>query len=205
MRIYQGAIVLVLGFLTPLSPAQTDTSAVAAPQDEEAIHNELRAIREGLVDAVLKGDVERQLSYVHDNVVVTWQNGEVARGHQGLRDFLDRTGSEVFQGYTVLPAADELTILYGDNTGIVFGSSVPHYKLLGREFDLNNRWTATLVKENGRWLIASYHVSGNILDNPLLTVAKRGMYWVGGIALVVGLVVGMFGGKIVRRLRKTAA
>lgn len=205
MRTYQRALTLVLGFLAPVFLAPIDRSAVAAPQDEEAIHNELRAIRDGLVDAILKGDVERQLSYVHDNVVVTWQNGEVARGHEGLRDFLDRMGSKVFQGYTLPPAADELTILYGDDTGIVFGSSVPHYKLLGREFDLNNRWTATLVKENGRWLVASYHVSGNILDNPLLTFAKRGMYWVGGIALVVGLVVGMFGGKIVRRLRKTAA
>ncbi len=205
MRIHHGAIVLVWGVLTSLSLAQTDTSAVASPDDVEATHNELRALREGVTEAILNGDVERQLSYAHENIVVTWQNGEVVRGHEGLRDFLDRGAGDVFRGYTVRPTADEITILYGDDAGVVFGSSVPHYKLLGKEFDLNNRWTVTLVKENGRWLIASYHVSANILDNPVLTFAKRATYWVGGIALVVGLVVGMFGGKVVRRLRKTAA
>ena len=71
--------------------------------------------------------------------------------------------------------------------GISYGTSVGKYHVLGKQFELKNHWSATLVKENGRWVIASYHVSGNILDNPLLDVAKGYLYWVGGIALVVGL------------------
>ena len=153
-------------------------------------------MREALAKAVLEGDAEAQVAHVHENVVVTWQNNQVVRGidgPKGLKKFLQQMngGKErVFQGYKVPPTADELTILYGGDTGIVFGTSTPHYKYLGMEFDLENRWTATLVKTDGKWKIAAYHVSGNILDNPVLSIAKRAVYWAGGICLLVGLVLG---------------
>lgn len=203
MKLYL-LVLVAWGCLAPVSlGAQAERQS---PEDEEAIHNELRALREDLVDALIAGDVERQLSYAHENVVVTWQNNEVCRGHAGLREFLKRTGSEAFQGYTVSPTADELTILYDNgNTGIVFGNSVPRYKLLGKDFELNNRWTATLVREDGRWLIASYHVSANVLDNPLLNMAKQAAYWIGGIALVVGVVLGLVGRMVFRKLRRHPA
>ena len=47
-----------------------------------------------------------------------------------------------------------------------------------------------LVKENGKWLLAAYHISMNTLDNPLLTVAKRGMAVAAVVALGVGLILG---------------
>ncbi len=57
------------------------------------------------------------------------------------------SGNEkVFQGYTERPTSDEVAILPGGDTAIAFGKSVPHYKWLGLEFDLENRWTATLLK-----------------------------------------------------------
>jgi hypothetical protein len=73
------------------------------------------------------------------------------------------------------------------------------------EFDLKNRWTATLVKEDGRWLIAGYHVSANVLDNPVLDAAKTAMYWTGGITLVIGFVLGIIGSMVVRKTRLRAA
>ncbi|MEX2287413.1 MAG: nuclear transport factor 2 family protein [Planctomycetaceae bacterium] len=171
---------------------------------DEAVHDELRAMRKSLTEALTKGDIEGQLAHVHPNVVATWQNNRVVRGEDGLRKFLAEINAgnqKVFQGYTVPPEADELTILYGGDTGIAFGKSVPHYKYLGMEFDLENRWTATLVKDDGRWKIAAYHVSGNIADNPLLTVAKKSATWVGGVCLVVGIVVGSIVTMILKRKR----
>jgi ketosteroid isomerase-like protein len=206
MKVYPIVLVLAWGCLTPLSlRAQAVDATKESPDDEEAIHNELRALRTALTAAIAAGNVEQQLPHVHKNVVATWQNNEVVRGRDRLREFLGKKDSgeeRVFQGYQEPPTADELTILYGGDTGIAFGSSVPHYKILGMEFDLENRWTATLVKEDGRWLIASYHVSANVLDNPVLSIAKKAAYWSGGIALVVGIVLGMFGDIVVRKLRK---
>lgn len=185
---------LLVGALS--SPAFVQAQTTAAPDDPA--HNELRALRIQVLEAIKSGDVERTLTYVHPNLVVTWQNQEVCRGREGLRDFYNRMGKDAFRGYKVDPMPDDLTILYGGDTGISFGSSVAAYRLLGKEFEFKNRWTATLVKENGRWLLASYHVSNNTLDNPLVNTAKRALYGAGVIGLIVGLAFGL----LVARRRK---
>jgi hypothetical protein len=172
---------------------QSGAGGGAAPDEADAVHAELRALREALTKAVLEGDAETQLAHVHDNVVVTWQNNQVVRKAAGLKQFLGEMNAgddRVFRGYKSPPTADEPTILYGDDIGIAFGSSVPQYKFLGMEFELENRWTAMLVKDQGVWKLAAYHVSGNLVDNPVLNAAKKSAYWAGGISLFVGLVLG---------------
>jgi ketosteroid isomerase-like protein len=171
---------------------QSEDAADGAEADA-ATHDELRQVRDALTKAVEEGDIEAQLAHASDDVVTTWQNNEVARGPDGLRDFLkqmDSGGERVFQGYKTKPTADDRATIYGGDTAIATGTSVPHYKYLGMEFDLENRWTATLVKENDEWKIAAYHVSANVVNNPLLSAAKRALYWTGGVALVVGMVLG---------------
>src|SRR5688572_12371304 len=178
-----GALILVWCCALPVctrgdqAPAEDNK-----PEDENVIHDELRELRVALTEAVKKGDIEGQLAHVHKNIVATWQNNRVVRGADGLQAFLkemDAENKKVFRGYKVEPEADEITILHGGDTGIVFGKSVPQYHYLGMDFELENRWTATLVKERGKWKIAAYHVSGNIVDNPVLSVAKRSAYWAG--------------------------
>jgi len=94
---------------------------------------------------------------------------------------------------------DELTLLPTENTGISFGSSVEHFKLTnGRSFDLKGRWTATLIKEGGQWLVASLHVSTNIFDNVMLDMAKK--YAVR--AVVISIIAGGLVGWLVGRRRK---
>ena len=43
----------------------------------------------------------------------------------------------------------------------------------------------------GRWLLASYHISLNALDNPILDMAKRSLLWVGLGAGAAGLLLGV--------------
>jgi ketosteroid isomerase-like protein len=164
------------------------------PPKDEAVHNELRALRDGLIDAMNKGDIQRELEYMHPNVVVTWHNAEVSRGRDSVRSYLNRMLSgpnKVVSSYSATVDVDELTILYGGSTGISFGSAIEHFKLSdGRMLDLPARWSATLVKDGDKWLIASLHASDNLFDNPLLAIAKRTAYWAGGVALVVGLMAG---------------
>jgi hypothetical protein len=183
--------ILTLFAPSPLWSQEGKDKKTEQKKDDEAIHNELRVLRDGLKDAVLKGDIEKQLTYVSKNVVVTWQNGEVARGHDGLKAFLAKGGGgKIFQGYKEAPTPTELTILYGDDTGISFGTSVAKYSIAGQDFELKNHWSATVVKEDGNWVIANYHVSGNILDNPLLNAAKTYLYAFGAVALIFGLALG---------------
>jgi ketosteroid isomerase-like protein len=202
---------LTFAALLPLSangqPAEPQ-GAVAVEQGaaaDEAVHDELRALRADLVDAIVKKDYERQLTYAHEDVVVTWQNGQVVKGRDGLLKFLEEGESDVFKGYTQPPTPADLSILYGGDTAISYGTSVAHYAIAGQEFDLTNHWSATLVKEGDQWKLANYHVSANMLDNPLLNAATKALYWAGGIGLVVGLVLGMILLALLRRRGKQAA
>jgi len=166
---------------------------------EDPVHEELRGLRTRIIDAITKGDIDTVLQHVHPDVVVTWQNSEVCRGRQGLKDFFERMGRKSFKGYKIPPTPDELTIMHGADTGVSFGKTVAGYDLLGSHYEIESRWTATLVKENGQWLLAAYHISMNTLDNPLLSAAKKGIYVAGAMALVIGIFIGRILGK-----RKTA-
>ncbi len=162
---------------------------------EDMAHAELRTLRTEIIDAIVKGDIDTVIQHVHPDVVVTWQNSEVCRGRQGLKDFFEKTGKESFKGYKVPPTPDELTILHEGNTGISFGETSAQYRLLGMEYEIKSRWTATLVKVDGKWLLAAYHISMNVLDNPLLNGAKNALYPAVGLALVIGLAIGLIVGK----------
>lgn len=188
------AIPLLAAFLiaVPVLSAQTAAPNPAAPEDPA--HNELRALKAELIDAVTKGDIERVLPRLDPDVVITWQNGEVCRGREAVRAFFAKmqAGSgKTWKGYKVPPTPDALTTLYANNTvGVCYGHNVGQYYLLGKEVELPNRWTATLVKRDGQWMLASYHISMNVLDNPLLNSFKNGVWIAAAVALVIGVVLG---------------
>jgi uncharacterized protein (TIGR02246 family) len=162
-------------------------------QPEDPAHAELRALRTEVLDAITTGDIDRVLTSLHPDVVITWQNGEVNRGRDGVKAFFERMGRQAFSGYKVPPTPDELTVLHaGGAAGVSFGRSVGQFNLLGASWEFENRWTATVVKQDGRWLLTSYHVSWNALDNPLLTTAKRAVYVVAPLAFLAGLALAFY-------------
>jgi ketosteroid isomerase-like protein len=172
--------------------------------DVEATHTELRALRESLLDAWTRRDMDALLTHVDPNVVVTWQNGEVSRGPEGIRKFYD----EVMVGQNRLISdisstlkVDELSILHGDNTAIAFGSIHDDFTLSrgiartavlgsGDKFSLDSRWTATIVKKDGQWKLASYHVSVDAFSNPILSKAIAVAKQTAAIAGIAGLLLG---------------
>ena len=179
-------------------------TGVPVQNAEDPAHAELRALRDELVDAVNKRDMPRLLRHLHPDVVVTWQNAEVSRHPDGVRAYLTRMlegPSSIVESFSTSVTVDELTILHGGDTGVSFGSSIDRFALRGAQtFDLHSRWSATLVRFDGRWVIASFHSSTNLFDNPLLNGAKRlAMYGAAG-ALAAGLIVGFVVGR--RRARR---
>jgi ketosteroid isomerase-like protein len=193
-------LLIALFILSISTPALSQT---APPEDP--VHNELRALRDGLQDAIKKGDIERELSYLHPNVVVTWQNAEVSRGRDGVRKYLNKILSgpaKSVKSYRTEVTVDELTALHGANTGIAYGSSNDHFEMIGgTSVDFTGRWSATLIKEDGKWLIGSFHASSNLFDNPMLAMAQKLSYIIGILGLIGGLVIGYLFG----RRRKAAA
>ena len=176
---------------------------LAANAQEDPAHNELRAVRDGLLAGMNSGDIEAQLAFLHPNVVVTWHNAEVSRGREGVRKYLDRMlngPTKVVEKFGAEVTVDELSILYGGDTAFAFGSAQEHFSLAGgRSFDFTGRWSATMVKDGGKWLVASLHTSDNIFDNPLLNAATQALWWVGGGTLLAGALGGWLLGRRGRR------
>jgi hypothetical protein len=194
-----------LSFLLVLTASCLNLAAADVDPKIETTHNELRALRDGLLAAMNTGDIERELTYLHSNVVVTWHNAEVSRGREGVRAYYHRLTSgpnKMVDKFSGEINVDELTVLHGENTGVSFGSSIEHFQLTnGRRFDLKGRWTATLVRENGRWLIASLHVSTNLFDNVMLHMVKQRAV----AAVVIVCLLGGIVGWLIGRRRRAAA
>jgi ketosteroid isomerase-like protein len=175
-------------------------------QPEDPAHAQLRAMRDDLIDAVNKRDMDRVLGHLHPNVVVTWQNAEVSRKPEGVRAYMSRMldgPDSIVRSFNTSIAVDELTILHGGDTGIAFGSSRDRFELrAGRTFELTGRWSATVVLDGGAWKIASFHSSTNLFDNPLLNAARRLLIVVGAVAAVAGILVGFLFARL--RNRRTA-
>ena len=188
MKPFAALLALTLFALTPL-PAQ---DAKPEPAD-------LHTLRDGLLDAINKADLERQLAWLHPNVVITSQNAEVARGREGVKAFLLRmtAGPEKLVESVHLEAkADGPAILHGADTGIVSGSSVETYKMAhGSDLTLNGRWTATLVKDQGQWLVAALHCSTGLSDNPLVASTKKAGVTATLGSVIIGLIAGWFIGR----------
>jgi ketosteroid isomerase-like protein len=215
MRCISTSIVcLALCFVTSARGAQPaptpPSSETAQPQSQEATHAELRALRDALLEAWQHRDLDALLKHLAPNAVVTWQNGEVSRGPDGLRKFYDEVLNSrdgIVANVASTLKVDELSILYGNETAIAFGSihddltlshSIARAAFLGagNVLALDSRWTATLIKIGGEWKVASYHVSTDAFSNPILSKAiamgERSAIFAGVGGLIVGGLVAWF-------------
>ena len=179
-----------------------ETSQAGAEGEEQAIHDQLRTIRDQFIAAVNSKDSDTLLALLHPRVILTAQDGtdlSTLRGRDGIKDYLDRLLLGPNKGIESLkldPKADDLSELFNGDTAIAFGTSSDHYETVdGAEFDLSTRWTATLVKEGDKWLVASLHVSTNLFDNPVLGAAMKATTWIAIATGIIGLVVGLLIGR----------
>jgi uncharacterized protein (TIGR02246 family) len=198
--------IVLASLLALLAPALARADDVKTVPPEDPAHDELRALRDDILDAFNKKDLDRLLKHVHPNAVLVWQDGTVSRGHQGVRDYYKKMmeGPErIVDSVTARAEPKELTILHDAKHGLCYGDLDEDFKLSnGTAFHLPNRWTATLVKEDGRWLIAGLHVSANVFDNPIQQlIVRRVMYWTGAVGLLVGVALGVVLTVLLRRRR----
>jgi ketosteroid isomerase-like protein len=170
-----------------------------AQAQEDPARAELRRLGASLLAAMNQGEVEAQLGYLHPNVVVTWPDAEVSRGVPAVREYLQRMkdGKGKVEKFSVEPTVDEPGLIYGGDTAVAFGSAREQLTLAnGRLLAVMGRWSATLVKQDGQWLVASLHCSDNLFDNPLLNQFKSVLPWIGGASFIMGL---FFGWMVARR------
>ena len=177
--------------------------AVKELNETDAIHEQLRSLREKFIAAVNAKDYEAVVALLHPEVILTAQDGKklnLIRRHEGVRKYFNRLLVSPGHGVESLklnPTVDDLSVLYHNNTAVAFGSSIDHYRLVnGNEFDLKTRWSVTVVKEGDKWLLANLHVSTNLFENPVLATVSRMAMWLAIGAGFVCLVAGLFIGRL---------
>lgn len=200
-------LVLCLPVALRAQEAAAPAPASAGEASTEATHQALRAIKNDMEQALNAKDLDKLLSHVHPNVVFTTMNNDVRVGRDSIRAYYDQMMNgpdRVVQNLTAKFEVDELTRLYG-NTGVAQGSSTDHYVLTdGTDIVVHGRWTCTLVKEGDQWLIAAFHYSTNVFDNPVLDKVKSAAMTFGGIAAVGMLLVGLVIGRFTARRKATS-
>lgn len=171
------------------------TAAYSAEEADHAIHEELRALLQGMQQAINAKRYSDLEPYFHENLRVTTINQEVISERSEITNYFERWFGEggYLASLEISLTADDTTELYGDKTyGIVRGTGNEKYVLAdGRAFDMVTRWTGTVVKDtDGQWRILALHIGTNFLDNPILSVAESSLKTFAAGGALAGLVLG---------------
>lgn len=183
------------------SHSQAQTTQAVTDVDPLIAIGQLRA---ELTDSFNKGDVDRLLSHVDPNAVVTWQNGEVCHGPDEVRAYYNKmikSDHPIVAKLTTDPVVEDRHI-YGD-WAVSAGNLHDAYMLNdGSTFTLNSHFTATIARRGDAWKIVSFHASVNAFDNPILSVVARKVgLWAGIGGAVAGVVLGLVISSLIRRKR----
>jgi len=189
-------ILLAIVFIPVTCLAQ---SGVARDSD---IEQAISKLREGLIDSFNHGDIDRLITFLDTNAVITWQNGEVCEGPAAVKAYYERMmkgDHPVVSKVTSDPKVSGHHI-QGD-WAVSWGNLNDHFVLTdGRELPLNSQFTATIAKRGDRWLVSSFHVSVNAFDNSIMALAVKKTGIIVGIAgLTVGFLVGFVLVSLIRR------
>lgn len=207
----QGAIPLPNAGTKPAAPAPTQQAAPAtqAPPTANKLgeqdHEELRLLLRSARDAANAKNFDALKPLFYDKFTITTVDQQVFTDLDKFKAYFASmfTGDKApLKSITFNPEADALTEFVGDNIGISHGTSTDTYAFSdGDTRTMASRWTATLIKDNGKWKILNLHFGANLLDNPYTNALKSSLYKVGGIAGVVGLIIGFGLAWVMRRRR----
>jgi len=172
---------------------------LVAQESDEAVHEELRALLNGIETAVNSEAYGDLAQYFHETARITTINQEVISSNTEIEPYFERWFGEggYLKTLRMELEADALTEFYADMSfGVVRGSGDEDYVLSDeRFFPMKTRWTATVSKtDDGQWRILTLHIGTNFLDNPILSMAENSAKYFAAGGAVVGLLLGMIFG-----------
>lgn len=174
------------------------SSSASLTPEQERLHQDLRDLKVTMTKALNSMDIETITANVTEDVVFTTMNGDITHGSEGIKKYFE----EMMKGPNrrVISVnssfeADDLSHIYNDNMAIAYGTSNGHYELVSAgSIDVKARWSSTMVRRDGRWLIANFHYSTNMFDNPVLDAQRKFMLTAGVVgAILLGFCAFWFG------------
>jgi hypothetical protein len=166
----------------------------ASAQNIEADHEELRALLRSATEAMNSRNFDALAPIFHEKFSITTVDQKLFTNFADFKNYY----AQLFNGpnaplksITFNPVADDLTEFIGGNVGLSHGTSNDTYQFSdGDTRAMASRWTATVIKDNGKWKILNVHIGTDLVNNPVVEAARGYVYKVGGGALIVGLLLG---------------
>ena len=185
---------LLLGLASTSILAQDDPHA----EDRKLFLNYLATIEAALNE----GAIDKVTPLMRDDVVVTFVNAEVTRGLDEISAYYNKVlggSNALLSGYETRAEVSAPARFFGD-TAIADGTSIDTYSFpTGDSMQMDTKWNAILVREDGSWKVAQLNFSANPFNNPILGAARDQLVTFSVIALVVGLIIGIVGGRISKK------
>jgi len=164
----------VLPLLVLLISYQTiaATDLRAAETNREADHAALRQLRDKAVAAINNQDGKALAPCFANEFAFTTVNQTVITNQTQFQEFFDRTfhsPDSLVTGIKTEATANILTRFIDENTGVCYGSAKDTYTLKsGGTVTMSNRWSVTVIKENGEWKAALDKRYAEALGRPAL-------------------------------------
>lgn len=200
MRVILGIFVSML--LCGQALAQQDAGT-------EADHTALRSLKEQAVKAVNTRDYDLARSLLREPFMATVITQDSFTDFEKLKTYFEGLYTRTFlrmKSISMSAEADELSQIYTGTFALTRGSTKERYELAdGRAFDMDGRWTAVSMKENGAWKVVAVHTGTNFLDNPVLAAIQGSVTKFGAGGLALGLLIGFIAGWLVTRRRGRTA
>ncbi len=178
-------------------PCFADTSA------NQAEHDALRKLKTDISAAVNSRDYAALQQHLHQPFMATVITQNSFNDFGKLKDYFDNLYARDtlrIKNFSIAADADELSQIYQGTFALTRGSTKEHYEMAdGRSFDMDGRWTAVSLKENGEWKVLSVHTGTNFLDNPVLNAVEKSVIWFGLGGLAIGLFAGFLSGRFFKR------
>jgi ketosteroid isomerase-like protein len=205
MHSYLKRLSLVLALITGIGGS---VRALAADDSRDADHAALRALRDKVATAIGQQDLKALASCFTKEFAFTTVNQTVVTNEAQLQEFFDRmfrSKDAIVTSMKTEPKADILTHFIDANTGICYGTTKDTYTMKsGEVVEMNVRWSATVVKEQGAWKIALAHAGTDFLENPVTDGMKGLAKKVGLVAGLGGLLAGFLMGRFLCRRQQAA-
>jgi len=152
-----------------------------------------RKLKQMLIEAqaaINDKNIDEILPYLHPDAFLVLQNGEVLKGEKELKAFFDRVmkgPSSILESHSVVAEEAEPAWIYGD-TAVAYGTSVDTFDFRGGEvFEVESRWTTTLLRHEGQWKVVSLQFTTDVFDNPLLNKARNSLFLASGVGAACGV------------------
>ena len=177
-----------------------------AVADETDLHAQdrlqLRSILEESQRGINTHDIQLFTKHIAPEARVTFLNGEVVQGPQGVQAYFTRmVGNDpaaVLSEYQTKAKVVDLARFYGD---VAVANGTMHDVFTPKTrgvFEFDSKWSVTFAKQDGAWKIVSLHFSTNAFNNALTEELKAKITQ---SALLAGLTVAIVM-LLVNRLRR---